>query len=220
MKTLVQCDFDGTITFRDASFLLLDTFADGDWRALLDEYLAGRISVGAFNTRAFAMVKAGREAQLELLLKSENLRIRPGFPELVRFCRENDLKFAIVSNGQDFYIKAILDKLGLTDLEYHAARASFHPEGMVVHYIGPDGNIVEDSFKETYTRLYLSQGYRVIYVGNGVSDIHPARLAQHVFATGSLLRKCRETSLECEPFEDLHDVREGIARLAAAPEPG
>ena len=38
-KTIVQCDFDGTITDKDVSFLLLNHFADGNWRQLLDELL-------------------------------------------------------------------------------------------------------------------------------------------------------------------------------------
>ena len=53
MKTLVQCDFDGTITEEDVSFLLLDTFTDGNWRQMLEDYHEGRISVGVFNTRAY-----------------------------------------------------------------------------------------------------------------------------------------------------------------------
>ena len=44
MKTLVQCDFDGTVTEEDVSFFLLDTFAQGDWRRLLQEYKEGKIS--------------------------------------------------------------------------------------------------------------------------------------------------------------------------------
>lgn len=213
MKILVQCDFDGTITDKDVSFLLLDAFADGDWRVLLAEYQAGKISVGDFNTRAFAMIKADRETQLNHIFNSGEIKIRPGFPELVDYCFRNQLKFVIVSNGQDFYIKAMLTKLGLRNVEFHAARANFLPSGMAVNYIGPDGTIVPDGFKEAYTRLFLSQGYRVIYVGNGVSDIYPARLSQHVFATADLLEKCRETKLDCIPFHDLHDVIRGLKQL-------
>ncbi len=33
-KTLVQCDFDGTVTEEDVSFMLLDAFANGGWRQL------------------------------------------------------------------------------------------------------------------------------------------------------------------------------------------
>ncbi|MCJ7743228.1 MAG: hypothetical protein MUO99_01535 [Dehalococcoidales bacterium] len=37
-KTIVQCDFDGTVTEEDVSFLMLDACADGDWRALHRQY--------------------------------------------------------------------------------------------------------------------------------------------------------------------------------------
>ncbi len=56
-KDLIQCDFDGTITKEDVSFLLLDAFASSDWRRLLTEYKEDKISVGCFNTRAFTMIK-------------------------------------------------------------------------------------------------------------------------------------------------------------------
>ena len=42
-KTAVQLDFDGTVTEEDVSFLLLDRFANGDWRKYLAEYTAVRL---------------------------------------------------------------------------------------------------------------------------------------------------------------------------------
>ena len=110
--------------------------------------------------------------------------------------------------------EGLLQLLGLQNVEFHAAKAHFRPDGMEVNYIGPDGNIVEDSFKEAHTRLFLSQGYNVIYAGNGVSDIYPARLAQYVFATADLRDKCRETGLNCIPFNDLNDIIRGLKQLS------
>ena len=213
MKTLVQCDFDGTITDKDVSFLLLDAFADSSWRQMLKDYQAGGMSVGLFNTRAFAMIKADKQTLLDLVLNSDQVKIRPGFPELLDYCSRNGLEFVIVSNGQDFYVEAILNKLGIHNIEFFAARSRFRPEGLDVKYIGPDGRELLDGFKEAYAELFLSRGHRVIYVGNGVSDIYPARRAHHVFATGDLLERCHETNLNCTPFNDLHDVVEGLERL-------
>ena len=213
VKTMVQCDFDGTITERDVSFLLLDHFADGNWRPMLTEYQEGKMSVGAFNTRAFAMVRADKQTLLDFVFTSGEVKIRPGFQELVSYCSQNGLKFVIVSNGQDFYIEAILREMGLTGIEFHAAQSRFQPRGMDVQYIGPDGSIVEANFKDTYTELFLSQGYRVIYVGNGISDIYPARQAYHTFATSDLLERCKETKLDCTPFHDLNDVVRGLELL-------
>jgi len=204
MKTLIQCDFDGTVTEEDASFFLLDAFAQGDWRRLLREYKEQRISVGEFNTKAFAMVKDDKPTLLEEL--KIKVKVRSGFKELVDYCLKKSFRLVIVSNGLDFYIKAVLKDLGLDSIEVHAAQASFHPEGMVVQYVGPDGKRLDDEFKEAYIKSFLKLGYRVIYVGNGDSDFPPAKYAHHVFATGDLLAYCRENNLKHESFDNFFDI--------------
>ncbi|MFP3880644.1 MAG: MtnX-like HAD-IB family phosphatase [Dehalococcoidia bacterium] len=204
MQTLVQCDFDGTITEEDASFFLLDAFAQGEWRRLLRDYKEHRISVGHFNTAAFAMVKADRHTLLEAL--KDKVKMRSGLRELVDYCLSKDFRFVIVSNGLDFYINAILRDVGLENMEVHAARTSFHAQGMEVQYVGPDGRPLEDGFKEAYIRSFLRLGYTVVYVGNGDSDVAPAKHAHHVLATGELLSHCRENNLNCRSFESFIDA--------------
>jgi len=204
MKTLVQCDFDGTITEEDTSFFLLDTFAQGDWRRLLQEYKEHKISVGEFNTKAFAMVKADKATLLKAL--KGKVKVRAGLHELVNYCREKGFRLVIVSNGLDFYIEATLKDLGLKNIEVHAAQASFHPGGMEVQYLGPDGKRLEDGFKEAYIESFLNLGYKVIYMGNGDSDIAPAKYAHHVFATGELLAYFRENNIKYKPFENFIDA--------------
>lgn len=211
MKTLLQCDFDGTITEEDASFFLLDTFADGDWRRLLRDYQEDRISVGEFNTRAFAMVKADRETMLRNV--RNNVRIRPGFEELVAYCAGRDFRFVIVSNGLHFYIEEVLAGVDLEHIEVHAAQAQFPPEGVTVQYTGPDGAHLDTGLKEEYIRLFLKQGYRVLYAGNGRSDVYAARHAYRVFATGELLEHYQRHNLRCQPFDDLTDVVRGLELL-------
>jgi len=214
MKTAVQCDFDGTITEEDVSFLLLDTFADGDWRHLLEDYYkAGRMPVGTFNKMVFAMVKADRQTMTDFVLNSGKVKIRPGFNELLAYCSRKGIKFSIVSNGLNFYIEAILEDMGIDGIEVFAAQNQFSPEGMRVRYVGPDGDEMEAGFKEAYTGLLGKRGYNVVYVGNGISDIYPARQASHVFATGDLLERCRKEGLECLPFNDLNDVVRDLESL-------
>jgi 2-hydroxy-3-keto-5-methylthiopentenyl-1-phosphate phosphatase len=212
MKTLIQCDFDGTITEEDASFFLLDTFAQGDWRRLLREYKEHKISVGEFNTRAFAMVKADEPTLLEAL--KDKIKVRAGFHELVDYCLGKDFRLVIVSNGLDFYIKAVLKELALENVEMHAAQASFHPEGMKVQYVGPDDKRLEDGFKEAYVKTFLKLGYRIIYMGNGDSDVAPAQYAHHIFATGELLAYCRENNLKYKPFENFIDAVRDMEQMS------
>jgi 2-hydroxy-3-keto-5-methylthiopentenyl-1-phosphate phosphatase len=208
---IIQSDFDGTITEEDVSFVLLDTFAQGDWRQLLQQYRQDKISVGDFNTRAFAMVKAGSEDLLRVV--RDSVKLREGLHNLVDYCQERGFRFLIVSNGLDFYIKSILEDIGLSNIEIHAARTKFNPDGLEVQYIGPDGTQLKRGFKEAYTKLFLKQGYQVICLGNGPSDIFPASLAKHVFARDGLLERCKEKKLDCTPFDDLNDVVRGLELL-------
>jgi 2-hydroxy-3-keto-5-methylthiopentenyl-1-phosphate phosphatase len=210
MKIAVQLDFDGTVTEEDVSFLLLDTYVGGIWREHLKEYTAGNIPVGTFNKKVFAMVKAGKKAMTELVLNSDRVKIRPGLSEFLGYCRRRGIKTVIVSNGLIFYIKAILNKLGLDGVEVYAARNRFGPGGMKVAYVGPDGAEMEIGFKEAYTGLLEKQGYDVFYVGNGASDMFSARRARHVFAVDELLKCCRRENVPCTPFTDFFDVMRGL----------
>jgi len=207
-KTLIQCDFDGTITVDDVSFTLLDNFADGNWRERLKDYNSGKITVGRFNTEAFSMVKADRDTLVKHALKE--VRIRHGFGHFLAYCQHNDIKLYIVSNGLDFYIEEIMRALGAEDVEFTAAKTKFKPQGLDVQYIGPDGSLLEDDFKGAFTTSFLDQGYRVMYAGNGTSDLRPARRTSHIFATGSLLKHCQKLNIDHTAFEDFNQV---VARL-------
>src|SRR4030042_1070415 len=136
---IIQSDFDGTLTEEDVSFALLDAFAEGDWRKLYEQYRQNKMTVGDFNTRAFAMVKAGRDGLLRVA--REEVKLREGLRNLVNYCQDRGFRFLVVSNGLDFYIKAILEDVGLGNIEVYAARTSFSPEGLKVQYIGPDGAV-------------------------------------------------------------------------------
>jgi 2-hydroxy-3-keto-5-methylthiopentenyl-1-phosphate phosphatase len=157
------------------------------------------------------MVKADKATLLQVI--KDRVKMRGGFHELAAYCSKKGFKLVIVSNGLEFYIKAILGEIGLGDLEVHAAQAWFRPEGMRVQYLGPDGNPSDDGLKEAYTKSFLSQGYRVIYVGNGDSDIIPAKYAHEIFARGELLAYCKENGIECKAFDDLTDVVKALEPL-------
>jgi 2-hydroxy-3-keto-5-methylthiopentenyl-1-phosphate phosphatase len=212
MKTMFQCDFDGTITREDISFMILDAYGDRGWRQMFEEYKAGKISVGRFNTMAFATVKADRETLLELV--RERAEIRPGLDNLLACCKQRGLEFVIVSNGLDFYIEAILADIGVDGIKVFSARTRFVPDGIEACYLGPDGKLVEDSFKDVHLRLFKKQGYQVIYAGNGISDAAPARKACHVFATGDLLNQLRKRNIDCTPFEDLNDIARCLEEIS------
>ncbi len=213
MKTAVQLDFDGTITEEDVSFLLLDEFAGGDWRQYLEQYSSGKISVAAFSKKVFGMVKVDEKTMTDFVLNSPRVKVRAGLKELLDYCKNKDISVIIISNGLTFYIEAILKKLGIDGLAVYAAENVFSPAGMKVRYIGLDGNELETGFKEAYTDILNKEGYQVIYVGDGNSDIYSSRLAKYVCATDNLLKRCRAEKLKCYPFSDFYDVIKVLRRI-------
>ena len=211
MKTLFQCDFDGTITPEDVSFMILDAFGSRDWRKLLAQYKEGKITVAQFNSRAVRTIKADEQTLVSFVRDKANLR--PGFQALLDYCHRQGFRFVVVSNGLDFYIKTILNDISAGDIEVFAAKTSFGSDSVQARYMGPLGEQLEDRFKETYLSLFREGGYRIIYAGNGFSDIAPARKADHVFATSELLTACKEMNISCMPFNDLNDVVKGLESL-------
>ncbi|HEY31741.1 MAG TPA: MtnX-like HAD-IB family phosphatase [Dehalococcoidia bacterium] len=206
-KVLVQCDFDGTVTIGDVSFMLLDAFASGDWRQWERKYAAGEISVGRFNTEVFSMVTADRQTMLDYI--KGRVVIRSGFSEFVALCHRRDSRLVIISNGLEFYIKQVLEDIGMSDLEVHAADTHFCLDGLRVEYIGPDNTTTDIGLKGVFTRLFMSDNYRVIYIGDGRSDFEPARHCHTIFAAtdgGSLLSLCRRENVECKPYTTFHDI--------------
>ncbi len=208
MKKLIQSDFDGTLTQEDVSFQILDAFTDGSWRQLFDEYKEGKRSVLSFTREAFAEIKEDEETVLKLVESSA--RIRDGVRELVDYCSHNAFHFVIVSNGLDLYIKFLLKRLGLENIPVFAATTRCSPNGMEISYIGPDGSELSDGFKAAHISSFLSQGYQVAYIGDGISDVPPVELANRAFARGALLESCQKLNLSCEPFDSLRDVIKGL----------
>jgi 2-hydroxy-3-keto-5-methylthiopentenyl-1-phosphate phosphatase len=203
-RTLVQCDFDGTVTEEDVSFIILDAFAGRKWRDLFKDYQEGKMTVGQFNKKAFSMVKTDKESILNIV--RGKVKIRPGFQELVSFCCREEFRFVIVSNGLEFYIKEILGNLGLNTLEVFAAKTDFHPGGLEVRHTGPNGEFMDAHIKAAYVDYFLEKGFCIVYIGDGASDVSPAKKSHYVFATGSLLKRCRENNLNCFPFSDFYEV--------------
>jgi len=207
-RLLFQSDFDGTITVDDISFLILDKYARGDWRAVLEDYKSGRITVGQFNTRAFRLVNEEKAVLEDYVIK--NYRIRTGFTRLVDYCRQKGICFVVVSNGLDFYIRAILADLNMGEIEVYSASSEFGNEHIETVYRSPNGTVLDDGFKETYSHFFMGQGYRILYAGNGASDAPAASLAEHAFATDSLVKRLDGLGVSYTAFTHLDEIVDSL----------
>lgn len=211
MKPLVVVDFDGTISVEEVSVALLKRFAEGDWTEPYRLHVAGKITLAELMTRQFVMIRRPREEIVRFV--QETTRIRPGFEEFVRFCGKRGVPINICSAGMDVYVDAALSMLDTPPVPVGVVgKARFTPNGIQVRF--PSGRNGLD-FKATFVCDKKSQGYQVVYIGDGISDFGAAKVADFVFARDSLLDVCREAGIRHEPFQDFIDVRQGLQRILA-----
>ena len=208
---IVQCDFDGTIIKNNLSLLLRERFAIGDWQRIESEYLRGQLTVEVSNIRQYTLIKESRQKLQKF--SRHSVEVSPGFLEFAEYCRVAGVGLVIVSSGLDFYIEAVLDKLGVSDLELHCAQTSFSQDGIVVSYLDPQGNIIEQGFKEKWLAWLRRRGDSVTYIGDGLSDLEAASVADHVFAISHLGRLLSANSVTHRTFSDFHDILRQMRNL-------
>ena len=210
---IVQCDFDGTIIRNNMSTVLRENFAYSNlWRQINVDYLDGQLTVEQSNQLQFAYIREPRDKLQEFV--RQHIEIRPGFVEFAEYCQGTGTPLVIVSSGLDFYIETVLAEIGLLDLEYYCGQTSFSQDGVIVAYYDPDGNSINDGFKKKYLSWLKKRDRNIIYIGDGLSDLEAARHAEHVFATGHLLRLLRAESAPTTAFSDFHEIRHQMGHLA------
>lgn len=207
----IQCDFDDTITVHDVGGALLETFSPVGWQQIEEEYRSGQISAEEEIRRQFAHMKVSQEVALDFV--DRTVEVKPGFSQLIEYCRKEGIRFVIVSNGLDLYIEPILLKLGLPDLERYSARAVVTPEGIAVDYVYPEGANLEEGFKMAYLRHLQNGGHPIVYIGDSMSDIPPALKADHVIARSEMLDYFQLHQLPHFSFKTFYDVQEHIQGL-------
>lgn len=201
-------DFDDTIVLENTARLLFEEFATPEWREREAEYKAGKLTVEQFNAAALRTVTATRDEMREFAANA--VTVRDGFMELLDWAHWNDWVTVVVSNGFDFYVDAVLDKVGAERIARHAGRARYDYRWLV-QYLSPRGIELEAGFKLSYANAFQNMGDFVAYVGDGRSDIEAAMPAQVVFARDALLEALEGRRPDVNAFETFEDVRRVLA---------
>ena len=215
MNIAVLCDFDETAAEQNVAHLLLHRFGDGRWQHLQRQFQEGKIRPKDYFEWPFTNIKAGREAMQSHVREQGHLR--GGFVELANYCREQGVELAIVTHGLDFYVEALLEQAELQWVPSYAVHAHFTDNGIQYEYRYTREECQEyGNCKCSIVDGYKSRGHQVFYVGDGVTDLCPARQADLVFARSRLLEKCRAEGLAHTELRDFSDVLTELERRNAS----
>jgi len=199
MKFHVFVDFDGTIAPQDTTDLILERFADPAWRAIEEEWKAGRIGSRECMVRQIDLIRAS-EDELDAFISE--IEIDPGFPDFVRLCAEGGHDLTVVSDGLDRTIGTVLRRAGLA-IPFRANRLEWAGDNrwrLRFPYAKSDCSVLAGHCKCGSLEA-LSTVPRIV-VGDGRSDFCMSMQADLVLAKGALADHCRRNGLPHQPFTD------------------
>ncbi len=205
-------DFDDTAAVQNVAELLLNRFGDPAWTEVRQQFRSGLINLKEYQEVTFRNIRADRPAMQHFV--KEHAILRPYFSELHRFCRNNVIPLAVVSQGLDFYISALLERDGFGDLPIYAVDTSFEKGRIAYHYNHAyPGKEIQGNSKALIVEQYQRWGYFVVFAGDGASDQEASRQADMVFAHRTLARYCEKEGIAYSPFQDFKSILLAVREL-------
>jgi HAD superfamily phosphoserine phosphatase-like hydrolase len=212
MRLAVLSDFDGTVTRNDTFENVLARFGKGDWSAIDDQYVRGKITLEECVRRQGAMVQVPRSQILSYL--DGVTEFRPNFDKLIEFCKANRFPLVIVSAGLDFVIKHFLTREKFQDkVKLFAASAKCTPTGIKFEWPKPKSNR-SMNLKDDMVRYYKQKADTVAYIGDGRWDLHALRNADRRFVirNSKLAELCREQEIQATRIIDFQEVVKSLQK--------
>ena len=206
-------DFDDTAAEQNVAELLLSRFGDPTWQDIRRRFRAGEFTLNQYQEITFRNILADRETMQGYVKQNANLR--PYFGELWRYCQEHAIPMAVVSQGLDFYIEALLEKEGCSQVPVHAVTTHFTTQGISYEYRYPyPGKEGQGNSKGVVVDSYLQRGHYIIYIGDGLSDFEAADKADLLFAHRTLAEECQRRQVPFRPFTDFQDVLSALDKFS------
>tara|TARA_B100000029_G_C17556370_1_gene951810 strand:+ start:707 stop:1366 length:660 start_codon:yes stop_codon:yes gene_type:complete len=213
MNIALVIDFDGTVTDEDVGVGILDTFSLEDWRVYEKLYLSGEISLRDCLAGEYTTLPSD-EPRLTQYAVSET-EIRDGFREFVDYCNSHEWPTLIVSGGLDFYIRAILNKNGLTSQEFVSGHAVFSGgDRLSIRWDKePFSCLRNGTCKCYYVSKMAAAGYQVVFIGDGITDTCVADKADYVFARHRLASYCEDNNIAFHYFNTFYEIQDTLSHI-------
>lgn len=215
---LVFSDFDATVSVIDTGLAMINTLSAEDAAtAWEDEYTwrRGEISSMECLRRQWRLF---RQTAQEVESFVDALELDQDFFRLLDLVRQRGAGIAVVSDGLDFYMDRMFGRHGVSTcgddgcvrssdclLRFsNAARVT--SGGIEINF--PHRDRCEQCGNCKAAHLFrLRRGFqRVIYIGDGHSDLCAARYADIIFAKHALAEDCLSAGRSFIPFETFSDI--------------
>ncbi len=208
---VVFFDFDNTITRFDVICDVLERFSvDQKWIPIENAWQAGRIGS---KECLKGQLRSVRLTKKEMRRYLSTVPIDPYFSQLVELLKKNKVQPVILSDSFSFFIKEILKNHGIKGVRVYCNELSFSGNRLLPSF--PYQSQDCPRCAHCKKQHLLDERWRskvIVYIGDGLSDVCPARQADLVFAKKVLLGYCRKNKIPCVAFKNLRDVHRSLRR--------
>lgn len=202
----VWIDFDGTISREDVLDELVTRFSCNDsWKLVEERWRAGLIGSEECLRTEFQLLRVQPAELAEFL---DQIHLDPGISPLLSLLDQYKIPVAVLSDGIERFIRHILTRHQLGHLTIRANRVRLQQDRL--HFVCPHRShqcaTAAAHCKCQSASLLAQPNRRSIYIGDGRSDLCPARQADVVFAKGALARALSAEHVHYVPYSGLTDV--------------
>jgi len=207
MKTALLVDFDNTITRGDILDSVIQTFSPTtEWMAAQDAWCQGRISTLECLQRQMAGLDVDESTLLEYAGRAQ---IDPGFVRLQRWAASTDTPLAIVSDNFEPIVREVLRRNGIPAAPVYANALAFDGRRVLPSFPYRSADCARcANCKATHFARFA--GRRIVYVGDGLSDVCPAMRADRVFAKDALAQYLDSQGRAYTAFRSLEEVADAL----------
>jgi len=203
-KYLVYFDFDNTITTLDTLDDIIERFAiNNDWIEIEQAWKKGKIGSRECLKGQLGLVRITKPRLAKYLSK---IKIDPHFKKILLLLKRKKIKPVILSDNFSYIINFVLHRHGIIGMKVYSNRLKFAKDRLRLAFPHANpacfhcGHCKKSNLKKNNFRD------KIIYIGDGLSDVCPAEFSDIVYAKGSLLRHFKKKNKSHIAFKDLGDV--------------
>ncbi|MEI6125306.1 MAG: MtnX-like HAD-IB family phosphatase [Pseudomonadota bacterium] len=202
---MVYFDFDNTITSFDVLDGIIEQFSiNRDWVAYEAAWKQGKIGSRQCLEGQLRSIRVTKKQLLEYLC---TIKVDAHFHKLLMLLRAGGINPVILSDSFSFLIEYILQHNGIHGIKVYSNQLKIHKSQLVPSF--PYTNSLCSHCAHCKTSTLSSEAFKdkkVLYIGDGLSDVCPAHHADIVFAKSTLLKHFQETERDCLAFTDFGDI--------------
>ena len=205
-RRIVFCDFDGTITTEETFVEMLKRFSPEPYETVAQQVLDGRLSLREGVCRMVEAIPTERFPDMQAYISAQVPRA--GFSEFLDFLSRLKIPFVVVSGGILNQVRTFLSPLADRIAGMHGAELSLDDARLKLYspYDGPRELVCKDKVLAEY------EFDESMVIGDGITDIGMAEIADIVFARDHLANYLETSGVAFFHWNDFFDIAEQLER--------